>query len=241
MLKKSIFTLMAGAMFLGVSVNALAETKVYQGLGKASNFRVGPGKDSEGATAYSFNYVTAAGIFDENGKIINVIVDILELYSPNSKGKFAPRFSGWPGESSINFTDVETGNVIGKTKVTEESATKEVSEWTTKRERGEKYAMNPKNEWDKQMDNFQKFFKGKTVDELENWFARSTSDANGKPIRPKTNNKEDKEKFNKLTEAEKKEATDLVAGATMSVRDAHGDILGAIKNAYENRVEVIIP
>ena len=27
----------------------------------------------------------------------------------------------------------------------------------------------------------------------------------------------------------------------MSLRDSHGDILGALKNAYENRVEVAIP
>ena len=27
----------------------------------------------------------------------------------------------------------------------------------------------------------------------------------------------------------------------MSIRDAHGDILGAIKNAYDNRVEVTLP
>lgn len=27
----------------------------------------------------------------------------------------------------------------------------------------------------------------------------------------------------------------------MSLRNSHGDILGALKNAYENRVEVTIP
>lgn len=48
MLKKSIYTLLAGSLFLGMSFNLSAETKVYQGLGKSANFRVGPGKDSKG-------------------------------------------------------------------------------------------------------------------------------------------------------------------------------------------------
>lgn len=45
-------------------------------------------------------------------------------------------------------------------------------------------------------------------------------------------------KVNKLTEEQKAEVVDIKAGATMSLSDAHGDILGALKNAYENRVEM---
>ena len=101
--------------------------------------------------------------------------------------------------------------------------------------------MNPRIDWDKQIDFYQEFFKGKTVAEIEAWFAKSASDVNGRPLREKSKNEKDKEKFSKLSESEKKELVDLVAGATMSIRDAHGDILGAIKNAYGNRVEVTLP
>ncbi|MDF2592007.1 MAG: FMN-binding protein, partial [Clostridia bacterium] len=42
-------------------------------------------------------------------------------------------------------------------------------------------------------------------------------------------------------DAEKAALADVVAGATMSISDAHGDFLGALENAYANRVEVVIP
>ncbi len=101
--------------------------------------------------------------------------------------------------------------------------------------------MNPRNEWDKQMNFYQEFFKGKTVAEIETWFAKSTSDVNGRPLKEKSKNEKDIEKFSKLSDSEKKELVDVVAGATMSIKDSHGDILGAIKNAYENRVEITLP
>lgn len=43
---KILKTLLIGGLLL--STNSLfASTKLYQGLGKSSNFRVGPGKDSK--------------------------------------------------------------------------------------------------------------------------------------------------------------------------------------------------
>ena len=112
--------------------------------------------------------------------------------------------------------------------------------WVTKRDRGENYHMNPNNEWYKQMDYFQTFFKGKTVAEIEAWAAKNTSDRNGRPLDPNTTNAVDKEKVDKLTAEEKAAITDVRTGATMSVNDAHGNILAAIKDAYENRYEVTI-
>lgn len=225
-----------------LSSSALAnEMKVYQGLGKATNFRVGPGKDSEGTPVYSFNYVDAAVLFDSEGKIINAVVDTLEVSTPNYDGESMPHFSGWPGAEGYNVSDHKTQKVSGKSENTPENLTKEVKEWKTKRERGANYGMNPKNEWDEQMDFFQEKFKGKTVDELELIFTKMYSDVNGRPLKENGKNEKDKEKYNKLTEAEKKEVADITAGATMSIRDSHGDILGAIKNAYENRVEIIMP
>ena len=152
-----------------------------------------------------------------------------------------PHFSGWPGTPGYNVTDHESGKVTGTSENTVENITAEVNGWKTKRERGKDYGMNPRNEWDKQMNFYQEFFKGKTVDEIEAWFSKSTSDINGRPLKEKSKNEKDKEKFNKLSDTEKKELVDVVAGATMSIKDSHGDILGAIKNAYENRVEVALP
>lgn len=231
------------ALLLGttlLSVNAYSSVKVYHGLGQTSNFRVGPGKDSKDVPVYSLNYVTASGIFDEKGRIIDIIVDGLEVSTPNYDGESMPHFSGWPGTPGYNVTDHKSGNVTGTSDNSVDAISKEVSEWKTKRERGNNYGMNPRNDWNLQMDNFEKFFKGKTIPEIEEWFKTSTSDINGRPLREKNKNPKDQEKYDKLNNNQKKELTDLVAGATMSIRDSHGDILGAIKNAYENRREVTI-
>ncbi|MDD7410179.1 FMN-binding protein [Fusobacterium gastrosuis] len=234
MVKKSLKKIMMGALFLSLATGVMGAEKLYQGLGKSSNFRVGPGKDNKGTPVYSLNYVTAAGVFDEKGKIVNIYVDILELSTPNYPGATASHFSGWPGAEGYNVVDHDSREVIGVSMNTVETATKEVENWVTKRERGKSYGMN----WTEQMDFFQEFFKGKTVEEIEAWFAKNASDVNGRPLKADSKNEKDQEKYAKLTETEKEALVDVVAGATMSIRDNHGDILGAIKDAYKNRVEI---
>jgi hypothetical protein len=241
MLKKFFPVLIAAGIFAAANTSYGADVKVYQGLGNTTNFRVGPGKDDKGVQVYSFNFIEASVIFDENGKIIDALVDGLEISTPNYDGPSMPHLSGWPGTEGYNVTDHETGKVTGVSRNTVEEIEKEVNGWKTKRQRGIDYGMNPKNEWNKQMDHFQKIFKGKTIEELEDKFKKLYSDINGRPLKANSKNEKDIEKYNKLTADEKQEVADIVAGATMSLRDAHGDILGAIKNAYENRVEVIIP
>lgn len=236
---KILKVLLIGGLLL--STNSLfAATKLYQGLGKSSNFRVGPGKDSKGVDVYSINYVTASGVFDEEGRIVNLRVDALEVSTPNYDGVSMPHFSGWPNTQGYNVTDHESGEVVSISSNTVENISKEVGEWKTKRERGAAYGMNPRNEWDKQMDFYENYFKGKTVAEIEEWFTKYTSDVNGRPLKARSRNEQDKIKYEKLTEKEKAELVDVVAGATMSLKDNHGDILGAIKDAYNNRVEFLI-
>lgn len=241
MIKKWLPLPLSALILCGSITSFAAETKIYQGLGHSTNFRVGPGKDSEGQQVYSFNYVDAAVIFDADGKIVNAIVDALEISTPNYDGESMPHFSGWPGTEGHNLTDHQTKKVIGKTENTPTNIAHEVNNWKTKRERGASYGMNPRNEWNKQMDFFQEKFKGKTVDELEIIFTKLYSDVNGRPLKKTSTNEKDKEKYAKLTETEKAEVADITAGATMSLRDSHGDILGALKNAYQNRVEVTFP
>lgn len=217
------------------------ELKVYQGLGKSVNFRNGPGKDKNNVDVYSINYVYADATFDKDGKIINVYVDALEVSTPNYDGESMPHFSGWPGIQGYNITDHASGNVSGVSNNTKDSAAAEVNAWKTKRERGDKYGMNYNNDWYKQMNNYQKFFKGKTIAEIEQWAAKYTSDVNGRPLKESSTNDKDKEKLSKLTDAEKKQLADVVSGATFSLTDAHGNIIAAIKDAFKNKVEVTIP
>ena len=217
------------------------DVTLYQGLGTAKNFRVGPGSDSEGVQVYSFNFVVASVIFDENDRIVDSEVDILEVATPNYDGAGMPHFSGWPEKEGYNVTDTDTGKVTGVSENTEESIQEEVNNWRTKRERGDNYHMNPDNDWHKQMDAYEEWFKGKTVAEIEEWFKKGFSDTNGRPIDPQTDKEEDKAKADKLSDDEKTELEDLRSGATMSLSDAHGDILGALKDAFENRKEMAAP
>jgi LysM repeat protein len=214
--------------------------KIYQGLGYNVVFRNGPGKDSEGVPVYSFTVVMADASFDAEGRILNAYIDAYEVSTPNYDGDSMPHFSGWPGKEGYNVTDHATEKVTGVSENTLESITAEVNGWKTKRERGDSYHMNPANEWYKQMDYFQKFFVGKTVAELQEWFAKSTTAA-GRPIKETTTKQDELDKLAKLTPAERAELADVVSGATMSISDPHGDFLGAVVDAFNNRVEVVVP
>ncbi|HWQ78147.1 MAG TPA: LysM peptidoglycan-binding domain-containing protein [Anaerovoracaceae bacterium] len=221
------------------TVAAADSTKVYEGMGYKVAFRNGPGADETGVPVYSFNIAMARATFDAQGRILDVFIDGYEVSTPNYDGASMPHFSGWPDKEGYNVFDHNTATISGISVNTKESAAAEVSGWLTKRQRGDSYHMNPANEWYKQMDFYQNFFKGKTVDELEAWFAKYTTTA-GRPIKSDTTNADDLAKYNKLTDAEKDDLADVVSGATMSLRDAHGDFLGAVGDAYKNRHEVTI-
>ena len=116
-----------------------ATAQVFSGLGSTANFRNGPGKDAEGTPVYSFNIAMANALFDREGKILNVFVDVYEVSTPNYDGETMPHFSGWPGREGYNVTDPATGKVTGVSQNTEESAAEELSQWKTKRDRGDGY------------------------------------------------------------------------------------------------------
>ncbi|MGE4273124.1 MAG: FMN-binding protein [Desulfitobacterium sp.] len=213
-----------------VAPEKAAEFKVYQGLGQAPMFRVGPGKDEKGGQVYSINYVMADALFDGEGKVISITFDGLEIFSPNDKEHVeggAGVFSGFPGQAG--YLDAASN--------TDETATKEVSKWATKRDRGDAaYGMN----WSEQFATYQEFMKGKTVAEIKDWFAKNTSDINGRPLKADAKDPKDQEKYAKLTDAEKKGLADVTSGATISLKDAHGDFIAALEKAYENRVEITL-
>lgn len=206
-----------------------SELKISRGLGQTSVFRVGPGKDAKGGQVYSISYATASALFDKDGKVLDVNFDALEILSPNDADHAnVPMFSGWPTQAGY----------AGAASNTVETATAQVSKWKTKRERGDKeYGMN----WSEQFAGYQKFFKGKTVAEIETWFAKNTSDINARPLTTKSTDPKDVAKFAKLSEAEKTALEDVTSGSTISLKDVHGDYIGALKKAYENKVEVTLP
>lgn len=215
--------------------------KIYQGLGYKVNWRNGPGSfPEEGPDAlavYSFNVAMAAATFDGNGKILDVFFDGYEISTPNYDGASMPHFSGWPGIESYKVTDHTALTVSDGPTITATTAAAEVNSWLTKRQRGDTYGMNAANEWYKQMNFYQNYFKGMTVAEVKAWFAKYGT-ASYAPIKANTTNAADLAKYNALTAAEKAELADVVSGATMRINDAHGYFVDALQTAYDNKVLV---
>lgn len=191
---------------------ASSETK--SGLGIACNGRIGPGTDGEGQQVYSFNVVFAQGTFDTEGRVQNLNIDQLEVLTPNGGGKAA--FSGFPGQGDA----------------TEESFQEQVASWVTKGQLGDEYKLTS-GTWRQQIDAYQRLFEGKTVEEIEAWFDRFCSDETGRPLQKDTENEADLIKYNSLSDEEKSQLADVVSTATISLRDEHGDILTAIRRAWE--------
>ena len=216
---------------------AQVAAEAYQGFGLSNTVRMGPGSDDTGTPVYSINQVFANTLFDSEGRIVAIYVDQLEYATPNYDGAEMPHFSGWPGQGGYNNDSNHDAVVDGTTPDTEEQFTEEVAGWVTKRDRGETYVMGT-GTWSEQMDAFQKLFVGKTVDEVEEWFAKYCSDANGRPLKESSSGEGDAEKYAALTDEEKAMLADITSSATMSLNDSHGDILSAIRASFDNMVPV---
>ncbi|PTX17549.1 FMN-binding protein [Halanaerobium congolense] len=210
---------------------SLEASELYQGFGLVNNGRIGPGKDNTGTQVYSFNEVYANVLFDEDGKIVFIHIDELEVATPNYDGKAMPHLSGFPPQGGYNFDEDHDQEIEGKTPATDEYFLSEIDGWKTKRERGENYVMSALGTWADQMDTYEELFVGMTVDEVEEWFANYT-DQNGRPI------KADSEAYSELNDDEQEMLADVTSGATMSLSDGHGYFIKAIKKAYENRFAV---
>jgi len=218
---------------------AVTAAKVYQGFGLTNVPRIGPGSDDTGTSVYSINQVFAHGLFDQEGRILALYVDQLEVATPNYDGDGMPHFSGFPGQGGYNWDKDHDGKVDGKTADTVENFAAEIADWRTKRDRGDRYVMGT-GTWREQMDEYQRLFVGMTVAEVEEWFAKYTSDVNGRPLKANSSNEKDQAKYNALSADEKAMLADVTSSATMSLRDPHGDIVGAIRKAFENRVPLDI-
>ena len=203
------------------------------GIGMAATGRVGPGSDDQGHPVYSFNVVFAHGVFDAEGRVLRMDVDQLEVATPNYDGASMPQFSGFPGQGGYALWDDAEGKVNGMTSDTEDNYLAEVSSWVTKRGRGEDYRLGV-GTWASQMDAYQAMFVGKTVDEIEDWFGHYFSGANGRPLREDSTAEGDLQQYESLADSEKQELADITSSATMSLRDSHGDILLAVRRAWEN-------
>ncbi len=183
-------------------------TGIAEGVGMAATGRVGPGKDENGNQVYSFNVVFAAGSFDSEGRIRSVKVDQLEVASPNI-GEGGTVFSGFPAEEA--GVDAFLG---------------EVSAWKTKGAKGDAYMLTS-GSWREEMNAYEQHFTGKTVDEVEAWFGRLFDPETGRPFTSGAG-------YDALSEEDRRAAMDVTSSATMSLRGEYGDILLALRRAWED-------
>lgn len=209
------------------------EQTLRDGIGMVATGRVGPGKDDEDGQVYSFNVVFAHGQFDAQGRIVSMAVDQLEVATPNSSTADMPQFGGFPGQGGYSLWDDAQGKVVGHTEDSEDQFMQEIAAWTSKRARGDNYQLTS-GSWAKQMDAYEQMMIGKTVDEVEAWFGTYFSAENGRPLRAENEEEADRTKWQALSEADQAIASDVVSSATMSLRDEHGDILTAIRRAWED-------
>jgi len=241
-MKKLLIGFVIATLLIGLvgcaSQTAAPTVKVSQGFGLVNTPRLGPGKDDTDTQVYSINQVFVNALFDAEGKIVALYIDELEVATPNYDGAGMPHFSGFPGQSGYNNDANHDGVVEGVLVTDNDNFQAEINGWVTKRERGDSYHLNTGN-WATQMDKYQELFVGKTVAEVEEWFNKYTA-ANGRPLKDGLTNEQDKAKYDALTADEKAMLADVTTSATISLRDAHGDFVGAIKKAYENRVEIEI-
>ena len=214
------------------SQEEIQASELTHGLGFYSNGRLGPGSDDQGTGVYSFNEVVAYVLFDNDGTILDLEVDQLEVATPNYDGESMPGLTGFPGQSYNADTDHDAV-VDTVLEQTEDSFLADVDSWQTKRERGSSYKLNS-GTWTDEMDIFEEYFKGMTVDQLQDWYSKYCSEVNGRPLFGTSENEEDIAKYEALSD-EDKAGLDAISGATMSLNDSHGNILGAILKAYDNR------
>ena len=214
-----------------VSAQAVSASGLKQGLAIVSTPRLGPGSDDKDVPVYSFNEVIAYVVSDANDRIVDLEVDILELITPNHDGKDDNYLGMWPGQT-YNLDADGDGSVEGTLEETEDSWTDRLSGFRTKRQLGSSYKMNS-GTWSEEMDIYENWMKGKTGQELQDLFDSEFSDLNGRPLNGKSDKEDDVAKAGQLSDAQKADI-DSLSGATMSLRDAHGDILGAVIAALEH-------
>lgn len=204
-----------------IAVKASAAKALFHGLGEVPVYR--PSKNQ-------LNLTTASVLFDQDGKIVDVNWDVMEITQK--------LFPGWHDPKAEKATiDAFTASINPLT-------------WLTKRELGYKYDMTrlstgaatnlSKKEWFEQLNTYESFFKGKTVAEVEAWFKKYT-DAAGRPYKmayPTKLTDADKKVTDTFTAQEKAMLVDVTTSATMSLKDDHSDFITALKEAYAAKREV---
>jgi LysM repeat protein len=196
--------------------------KLFHGFGEVANYRLrGTG---------NLNITTASVIFDENGKIVDLTWDVMEITTT--------LFPGWHDATADTAAQAAFKASID-------------NKFETKREEGYNYDMThlkskgvadnlTKKEWFEQLNYFESFFKGMTVAEVEAWAGKYT-DASKRPFKfayPEKLTDADKAATANFTAKEKDMLVDVTTSATMSLQDDHSFFLTALKEAYEAREEI---
>ena len=179
---------------------------------------------------YSFNIVVAGAIYDAEDAVVAAREDILEVITPNHDSANDSKFTGWPGQS-YNGDEDGDGAVEAVLEQDEDSFVAQVNAFRTKRDLDTLYKLNS-GTWAQEVDIFEAFFAGRTATQLRAFFEKQCN-ANGRVIRETATDEADLAVWESLTDAEKADV-DALSGATISLSDAHGDMLGALEASWAN-------
>lgn len=191
------------------------QKKLWHGIGMVPNYRFNATRPD------NLNITTAAVVFDEAGRIVELQWDVLEI---------TPAMFEWLPKT-LTAAEKEAKNDA-------------ILAWEAKTEEGFDYGMAKsaltKKEWFEQLDFYEEFFKGMTVTEVAMWFNKYC-DANGRPYKlafPEKMTDADKAVVATFTEAEKQMLTDVTTSATMSLQDPHSYFIKALLKTWAGRVEI---
>ncbi len=175
-------------------------TEATQAPGLLEGIRSGIGMAATGSSrtetegsdpVYGLNIAVAAVLFDENDRILHVDVDQMTIASQNAL----------EGNTFPGFPEAESGLADFMNRA---------EKWMTKGAMGDDYKM-PSGSWRSQMDVYQSYLVGKTMDEVMAWYEKSFDPETGRP-----------------------KDTEAITGATMSLVGSHGNIMLALERAWED-------
>jgi len=196
--------------------------------------------------ARSFNVVMANTLYDREGKIVDMIVDQLEVTPPYGSEFSTSHFNGWPGYAPTQGAAYTAWPIHYNTI---QRFLDQVEAWETKRDKGESYMMTG-GSWAYQMDAFQDAFRGMTAWEVVAWDEKFTDDVPNRgrvisknlldpSLADNATNRAMAAKYSALSDADQAYIDEVFAsGATMSLTDDHGSILRAIVKTWEDKREV---
>lgn len=95
--------------------------------------------------------------------------------------------------------------------------------------------LTPDGTWAAQVASYESLFRGRTVEEITDWFERYFSEESGLLLTAESTDATDAARYSALTDEEKSMLADISTSATIQLDTAHEKIVSSLEDAYTNR------